>query len=100
MVALRPIDPNETLDYALDWSDFLDDAGSPSDTISISTWEIYPSDGSPAGPTLSGELQNSNSTCVFLSGCVHGSVYLLTNRVVTTVGRTADRSITIRCQTR
>jgi len=34
----RLIDPDETLDYACDWVDFLADGGSPDDTIQTSLW--------------------------------------------------------------
>lgn len=94
------IDPDEKLDYTCDWSAFLDDGGSPSDTISTSSWAITPQEASPVAPTLSGETNTVNTTTVFVSGAVYGQVYLLTNRIVTGQGRTAERSITLQCEHR
>ncbi len=92
------IDPSEKLDYSCDWSDFLDEGGSPSDTISSSSWAIA-GGGSPA-PTLSGEDTTNNVTTVFVEGCELGQIYRLANRVVTGQGRTAERSHILRCEER
>ncbi len=97
-MAYRLIDPNEDLDYTCGWSDWLDDSGSPSDTIISSVWSIDP-DGSP-GPTLHDDTFTVNSASTFISGCILGEVYLLSNRITTAVGRAAERSITLRCETR
>ena len=95
------IDPNEVLDYTCDWSTFLDDGGSPSDTIDTSAWEITPiDDGSPTSPVLTSQTNTTNSTTVFGSNAVYGQVYRLTNRIVTSSGRTADRSWTLQCEHR
>ena len=94
------IDPGEKLDYSCDWAAFLDDAGSPSDTIGTSSWSITPQSGSPLQPNLSGSLLSGTKTTVFVDSALRGEVYLLTNRVTTAQGRTAERSITIRCENR
>ncbi len=91
----RLIDPDETLDYSCDWSAFLDDGGSPGDAIQSSAWSTAPS-----GPTLSGEGISGNVTTVFVSGALPGRVYRLTNSVTTDQGRTAERSVTLRCENR
>ena len=91
----RLIDPDETLDYSRDWSAFLDDRGSPSDTIQTSAWSIV-----PAGPTLSGAQLGGAVASVFVSGAALGRLYRLTNRVTTLQGRTAERSTTLRCENR
>ncbi len=91
----RLIDPDETLDYSCDWTDFLEDAGSPTDAVQTSTWSVTPS-----GPTLSGERLDGKTASVFASGAVLGRVYRLSNRVVTLQGRTAERSVTLRCENR
>lgn len=96
----RLIDPKETLDYACDWAAFLADAGSPADTIATSTWSIAPSTGSPPAPALSGAQTIGAVTTVFVSGTALGSVYRLTNAIMTGQGRTAQRSFTIRCDSR
>ncbi|MFQ5774188.1 MAG: hypothetical protein ACE5GS_06710 [Kiloniellaceae bacterium] len=91
----RLIDPDETLDYACDWTPFLADAGSPGDTIQTSAWSVV-----PAGPVLSNQNLGGAVTTVFVSGAQAGQVYRLTNRIVTAQGRTAERSWTLRCENR
>ena len=92
------IDPDEKLDYTCDWTTFLDDGGSPSDTISTSTWSITDA-GSPA-PTLSGGTESDGVATIFVEGCTLGEVYRLSNKIVTVQGRTAERTITLRCEQR
>ncbi len=89
------IDPDETLDYSCDWAAFLEDPGSPTDAIQISTWSI-----APAGPALSGEVTTGAVATVFVSGAALGEIYRLTNRIVTLQGRTAERSMSLRCENR
>lgn len=99
-MALLIIDPDETLDYTCSWSTWLDDGGSPSDTISSSSWAITPQEASPTAPELSSESNTTNSATVFVSNCVRGQVYDLTNKIVTAAGRTAERSMKLRCESR
>ncbi len=94
------IDPGETLDYSFDWSEFLDEGGSPSDAIVTSSWAVTPQAGSPPAPTLSGQANNLRATSVFVSDATLGAIYQLTNTIATAAGRTAERSITLRCENR
>ena len=95
------IDPQETLDYTFVWSSFLDDTGSPSDTIGSSSWAISPQEaGSPSEPVLDSQSNTITTATVFVSNCAAGGIYQLTNAVVTAQGRTAERSITLRCEQR
>ena len=89
------IDPDETLDYSCDWNAFLTDAGSPGDAVQSSSWSVAPS-----GPVLSGETITGGVASVFVSGASLGEVYRLTNRVTTLQGRTAERSMSLRCENR
>ena len=91
----RLIDPDETLDYSCDWTAFPEDAGSPTDVIQTSAWSIV-----PLGPMLSGEGLSANVASVFVAGATLGQVYRLSNRVSTLQGRTAERSVTLRCENR
>ena len=91
----RLIDPQETLDYACDWTAFLAEGGSPADTIQSSAWAV-----DPAGPTLSGASVTGALARVFVSGAQAGQIYRLTNTVTTALGRTAERSWTLRCENR
>ena len=88
------IDPDETLDYSFNWSSFLA-VDSPADTIQSSNWYV-----SPAGPTLSNPSSAGAVTSTFISGTALGQVYVLTNRVVTAAGRTAEKSVTLACENR
>ena len=95
------IDPDEKLDYPFDWGAFVDDGGSPSDTITTSTWTITPQTGSPQAPELSGaDIPTVDTTVIFVREAIYGQVYQLTNRIVTAQGRTAERSITLQCEHR
>lgn len=88
-------DPGSTLDYPVDWSDWLDDG----DEIVTSEWIITPlvdedntltiADGSGDVPAPS---FNNERTTAFVSGGTLGHRYVLTNRVTTAEFRTEDRS--------
>jgi hypothetical protein len=77
-------DPDEVLDYEIDWSDRLD-----GDTISSSDWEIE------AGITEGSTSNTTTVTKIWLSGGTIGEKYVLTNRIVTAGGRTMDQSTRI-----
>lgn len=89
-------DPSDNLDYVANWASFLEDAGSPADTISTSTWSVTPLDASPGSPTLSNEAITVTQAIVYVADVEAGSLYRLTNRIVTTLGRTAEQSMTLR----
>ncbi len=95
------IDPQETLDYTHDWGPFMDESGSPSDTILSSSWEITPLNaGSPTEPVLSGSTNTVDRTTILVANCEVGKVYRLTNTVVTAQGRTPERTTILRCEQR
>lgn len=79
-------DPDATLDYAFDWSLWLDSG----DTIQTSVWTADPA------LTLTNESNDGTKTKVFVSGGVNESTYKLTNRITTAQGRIDDRSVEIR----
>lgn len=86
------IDPQSSLDFKHDWSDFLADG----DSVASQQWTIAPlNDGSPTTPTLT----NATAASVTVSGCEAGKVYHLTEHIVTAVVE-ADRTIVIRCENR
>ena len=78
-------DPDEVLDYQLDWTERLDN-----DTISTSTWIV------PDGITKNSDGKSDTATTIWLSGGVLNSSYVLTNRIVTTGGRTMDQSVKLK----
>lgn len=79
-------DPDAVLDWTWDWQNWLADG----ETISASSWIIT------AGLTKNSESATSTNTKVWLSGGQSGRPYRVTNRITTNLGRTDDRSVTIR----
>jgi hypothetical protein len=85
---LDPKDPNDVIDYSINWARYLNRIG---DEILSSSWPVVPD-----GITLQTHTHNDTLTTAWLSGGTAGSRYKLTNRIVTVGGRTLDRSITIK----
>lgn len=83
---LEPKDPHSVVDYRIDWSRWLPIG----DTILVSGWTV------PTGIVMETETNTDTSTTIWLSGGSAGTPYLLVNRIITTGGRTQDRTITIR----
>lgn len=75
-------DPDEVLDYTIDWTARLG-----SDTISTSTWIV------PTGITEDSNSNTTTATTIWLSGGTVNQIYELTNRVVTAGGRTMDKTV-------
>lgn len=78
-------DPNSTIDFAVDWAEWLNTG----DNVSVSSWEV------PSGISLSSSSVTNNVTRAFLTGGTAGIDYLITNRVTTQGGRIEDRSILV-----
>lgn len=83
---LEPKDPNDVIDYRVDWSKWLRDG----DTILVSEWIV------PDGIEMDSETNTNTTTTIWLSGGSAGATYQLTNRITTAQGRQRDRTITIR----
>lgn len=77
-------DPDATLDYEVDWTDWLN-----GDTITASAFTV------PTGITLATQLHTDSKAVVWLSGGTVGSKYDVVNRITTAGGRTDDRTIRI-----
>jgi len=80
-----PKDPDEVLDYEIDWTDRLD-----GDTIVTSTWPIV-----PVGITKNSDAHTTTASTIWLSGGTLGAAYDLTCRITTAGGRTMDQSVRI-----
>lgn len=80
-----PKDPDEVLDYEVDWSARLG-----ADTISASTWTV------PVGITKDSDSKTNTTTAVWLSSGTLLSSYDLVNRIVTAGGRTMDQTVRIK----
>ncbi len=93
-MSFRLIDPDEKLDFTLDFSSWLDAGvlitGTPA-------WSI-----SPTGPTLSDQVNTTTTATTFVNGATLGVVYLLSCKIATDAAtpQTSERSITLRCETR
>jgi hypothetical protein len=85
-----PKDPDEVLDYALDWADRL----AAGDTIDTSLWIL------PAGITKDNEGIDGANTVIWLSGGTLGGSYDLVNRITTTGGRTHDQTVRVKVKTK
>jgi hypothetical protein len=83
-------DPDEVLDYNIDWSPRLT---SP-DVISASQWFV------PTGLIADNEEMTDNSTTVWLSSGTLGTVYDVLNRIDTVEGRTMDQTVTLKIKTK
>ena len=84
-----PKDPNEVLDYSIDWTGPL--AG---DTIATSTWTV------PAGLTSGADSKTDTRTTVWLSGGTENASYELLNRITTAGGRTRDLTCVLKIKTK
>lgn len=82
-------DPNEVLDFTIDWSETLG-----ADTISSSSWIV------PSGITEDSDTNTATTTTIWLSGGTEDERYSLVNRIVTLGGRTFDQTVRIRVRTK
>jgi len=89
MLTWPPKDPEEVLDYDIDWSQRLDTG----DTITGSTWEIADDD---ATLTIDSNSFSNTATKVWLSEGTLGSVYKLTNTITTDDGRTMEQTVKLK----
>lgn len=100
-------DPDEVLDYDIDWTsrlysaDELDrvSAGEtvvPADTIVTSTFTL-PSD---IALVKDSESNGTTATKIWLSGGTEGQTYLIVNEIVTAGGRTMDQTVKLKIKSK
>ena len=82
MVRWDPKDPDEVLDYDIDWSTRL----ATGDEIATSTWTV------PSGLTKGSDYVNGTKSVVWLSGGTLGETYPCLCRITTVDGRTHDQT--------
>lgn len=82
-------DPDEVLDYSIDWSGRLG-----ADTISTSTWTV------PDGITKDSDDKSTTTTTLWLSGGTEGETYSFLNRIVTAGGRTMDQTVKLKIKSK
>jgi hypothetical protein len=75
-------DPDATIDYTVDWADWLE-----SDTIASAAWVLS------TGITLSAQSNTDTTATAWVSGGTAGTTYTATCRITTAAGRIDDRTI-------
>ena len=80
-------DPDEVLDYTINWANRL----LPSETISDSTWTL------DAGITKDSDSLSGSAATIWLSGGVAGTKYVLVNRITTSAGRKYEQPFRVNC---
>ena len=83
-------DPNDNLDYSIDWSEWL----TGTDTIASSTWGV------PNALTTSFPSFGTASTIIWLAGGTAGEIYDVHNTITTVGGRIEERTIQFTCVVR
>ena len=83
-------DPDAVLDYTFDWSSWLTDG----ETISSHIATVV------SGITKDSDSESAGIVTIWLSGGTHGSDYLVACKITTSLDRTDERTINIRCRDR
>ena len=80
-------DPSAVLDYAVDWTAWLAEG----ETITESTWSV------PDGITQTTPAPSHDGAVatIWLTGGIVGQTYAVTNHITTSQGRQDDRSISV-----
>ena len=89
-------DPDEVLDYELDWADNKRPRLQPGETLIDSKWFVT------AGDVMltREEWVPSGIATVWLTGGSAGTLCTILNRVTTSMGRTYDQSVKLRVRTK
>jgi hypothetical protein len=83
-----PKDPDATLDYQVDWSDWL----APDESIAVSEWVV-------AGADIVSEESTAALSTVWVKGGTVGQMISLTNRITTDntpIARVDDRTLLVK----
>lgn len=91
MLTWPPKDPNEVLDYDIDWTDRLEDG----ETISSSTFTVSSGD-----VEIDSDTDAAGVTTVWLSGGTDNTTCVILNRITTSEGRTYDQSVKLRIRSK
>jgi hypothetical protein len=84
-------DPDEILDFGIDWTLRLD-----GDTIATTTWSAS----TPSGLTRTATQVTGNITTAFFSGGTEGTTYAVTCTITTTGGRTMQETGSLKIKSR
>jgi hypothetical protein len=83
-------DSDATLDYALDWSSWLQTG----ETISVVVWTV------PSGITKVSQSESTTAAVIWLSGGTIGSDYNVACKITTSAGRIDERTMRILVRSR
>ena len=88
----RSLDPQETVDYSINWYNDLGD-----DTISTSTW-TFDMNNADSALVKATPTKTDTTTTIWLSAGTSGAVYGIRNTITTAGSRTFERTakITVR----
>ena len=81
----EPKDPDEMLDYVIDWTIALE-----GDTIAAATWTV------PDGITSGMQSNTETSATIWISGGELDQNYTLLNQITTAGGRVREQTCTLR----
>lgn len=93
---VESLDPDETKDYVLDWSNVMDAAN---DTISSSTWTLT-SKATTDGLTITTDSFTDDTAVVWFTGGEANNLYRVLNEVTTAGGRTLQRTVLLEVESR
>ena len=92
---VRLKDPDAIVDFGFNWgADYLIGA----ETLTSSAWTVDPVE--TGGIAIESDSNTTTTATVWTSGGKLRGIYTLTNRIVTSDGRTDERSITVRVEHR
>ena len=83
-------DPQDTLDYSLDWKKELSRIG---DSIFESYWRIESDDEDPVALVTTSDGINAYITYIWLVGGTANAVYRIVNTIHTSAGRIYERTV-------
>jgi len=98
-------DPEAVLDYAWNWSDWLDATTTPAEsitahTVTVPTGLTLDSSAVSNGVNTAGVTITNSQVTAWISGGTVGTTYRVECLIVTTAGRTDERSLWITVQER
>ena len=97
MLSWPPKDPNEVLDYQIDWADATQGPRLvTSETLTTSTYSVATGD----VVINSSSFVSTGLTTVWLSGGTAGTLCEILNRVTTSAGRIYEQSVRLRIRNR
>lgn len=98
MLTLPPKDPNEVLDYQIDWADDARPRLTTGELLTASTLSIV--EGTIVIDQVKSGFVPSGLVTLWVSGGLAGELCIVLNRVETSLGRTYDQSCKLRVRTK